>query len=159
MRVRVGWVFGVVAVLALALVLYVALSKRPQPPSAPPVAPLSVPGDAYIDQTAKDYVAVVIAGDTGRIQRLNSTVVDPEAARRDTLGGFASVPAKYLKVRAVRDERVYSGNGPAKPATSWSAVVTVESKRAGAPGTLDVQLNGTYGSPGTVDSAHALSVQ
>jgi len=148
-----------VVVVVAAIALYSVLSKKPQVSNAPLVTTQPMPGDAYINQTVNAYVAVVISGDEERITRLRDTVIDPDALRKETLGRFASTPAKYLKVCSVHDECAYSGNGSAKPATHWSAVATIESRHAGKVETLDVRLRGTYASAGTVDSSEVVASQ
>jgi hypothetical protein len=151
------WGVAGVLIIVAAIALYSVLSKKPQMISAPMVTTRPMPGDAYINQTVNAYIAAVISGDEGRITRLRDTVIDADAVRAETLGRFASIPVKYLKVRSVHEECAYSGNGAAAPATHWSAVATIESKRGGKVETLDAQLRGTYASAGTVDSSEAVA--
>jgi hypothetical protein len=84
-------------------------------------------------------------------------VIDAEEARTSALGKFASGKIDAFDIRSIHDERIASGNGPGSPATAWSAVATVDLTQAKSTHSLQIQLNGTYGSAGTVDSAELVS--
>jgi hypothetical protein len=153
------WLLGTAAVLAIGGAVFVMSHRGPTPSAPTPVAlPISaLPGDSYVDQSASAYVSAVIHGNPTAIQRLRLTTVDSDEVRSEVLGRFVSVPVKSLRVVGVHDERAVSGNGAGKPATSWSAVVTVQVLQGSRPATFGVQVAGKYGANGSVDSGRAES--
>ena len=158
MRRYAGWITGgALAVVLLAALVFIVWQRSAKVPAPAPVAAsvMALPGDAYIDQTARAYMAAIIAGEPRDIEHLRLAVVDAEVVRAETLGRFASLPAKSLRVVAVHDERAISGRGNGQPATNWTAIVTIGVTRASQVETFGVELAGSFSSHGTVDSSRA----
>jgi len=156
---QVGWLVAVALAVVVAVALVLFVWSRWLRPVATPVqaspAVTAVPGDVYIGKTSRDYMTAVVAGEPRAIKRCYQTIVDPEVVRAETLGRFASVPAAVLKVGAVHDEQAVSGRGASQPASSWSAVVTMEVTQASQVETFGVQVTGSYGANGAVVSSMA----
>ena len=153
---------GLLVLAALVLVtagvfafLYPLRGRPAALPAQSPAQVTALPGDPYIDSTARAYVQTVIGGNPDAIQRLCLSTIDPRSLRTETLGRFASVRARFLKAVAVHDEQAVSGNGDNNPATSWKAVVVVQVLKSSHVETFGVQVAGTYGTNGSVDSSHA----